>query len=60
MESQIHIAGLQERAMEATAHAASTVAAGALSAMHVQSGYSANASLAANGTEIALNDIAQS
>ena len=60
MESQIHIASLQERAMEATAHAASTVAAGALSAMHVQSGYSANASLASNGQEIALNDIAQS
>lgn len=60
MESQIHIASLQERAMEATAHAASAVAAGALSAMHVQSGYSANASLASNGQEIALNDIAQS
>lgn len=60
MENQIHIASLQERAMEATAHAASTVAAGALSAMHVQSGYSANASLASNGQEIALNDIAQS
>lgn len=60
MESQIHIASLQERAMEATAHAASAVATGALSAMHVQSGYSANATLGAQAESIELNDIAQS
>lgn len=59
MENQIHIASLQERAMEATAHAASAVATGALSAMHVQSGYSANATLGAQAESIELSDIAQ-
>ena len=59
MESQIHIASLQERAMEATAHAASAVATGALSAMHVQSGYSANATLGAQAESIELSDIVQ-
>ena len=60
MENQIHIAGLQERALEAVASAASTVASGALSAMHVQSGYSANAALNANGLEIMLDEAAKS
>lgn len=60
MESQIHIASLQERAMEAAAQAASTVAAGALSAMHVQSGYSANANLGATAEDIEISDLQQS